>query len=88
MTSAVSWHGEVELTVGHGVLVRPAGVGFEVFESMIALLAVIVHCGDRERKVVDVASAYLKLVRDFTCITYRALCDSPVVRLEALQVLV
>ena len=47
-------HGEEELTVG----VRPAGVGFEVFESMIALLAVIVHCGDWERKVVGVASAY------------------------------
>ena len=38
-------HGEEELTVG----VRPAGVVFEVIESMIALLAVIVHCGDWER---------------------------------------
>jgi hypothetical protein len=37
-----SHHGEEELTVG----VRPAGVGFEVIESEIALLAVIVHCGD------------------------------------------
>ena len=30
----------------------------EVIESEIALLAVIVHCGDWERKVVGVASAY------------------------------
>ena len=49
-------HGEEELTVG--VRPGPAGVGFEVIESMIALLAVIVHCGDWERKVVGVASAY------------------------------
>jgi hypothetical protein len=35
-------HGEEELTIG----VRLAGVGFEVTESEIALLAVIVHCGD------------------------------------------
>ena len=47
-------HGEEELTVG----VRLAGVGFEVTESEIALLAVIVHCGDWEQKVVGVASAY------------------------------
>ena len=47
-------HGEEELTVG----VRLAGVGFEVIESEIALLAIIVHCGDWEQKVVCVASVY------------------------------
>ena len=40
-------HSEEELTVG----VRPAGVGIEVVESEIALLAVIAHCGDLERLV-------------------------------------
>ena len=70
-------HSEEELAVG----VRPAGVGIEVVESEIALLAVIAHCGDLERLVGIGVCADSVLEREFICITYRAFCDCPVVRL-------
>jgi hypothetical protein len=61
-------HGEEELTLG----VRPLGVGVEVLESEILLIAVIVDGGDLERKVDIDACGECVLVGEHICITYRA----------------
>ena len=75
-------HGEEELTVGE----REVGVGLEVFESEIVLLAVIIHRGDWVRNVDVGVCGECVCEREFICMTYRALFASLLVRSEASQV--
>ncbi len=72
-------HGEEELTVGE----RPPGVGSEVFESEIVLLAVIIHRGDWGRNVDVGVCGECVCKCEFICMTYRALFASLLVRSEA-----